>query len=225
MDSLIKRDEQQPELFSRDSLNALFVEQERTPSNPTFTAARFFEVHPEKYHMTVHLLAEGLSTRRIAQLLKVSRNTIAAVEKRERGASIEPQKEVLAHRYRYLAKLIAERLEELILDDDAELSVRDLMVAGGIAIDKSQLLSGGATSRVEYRPGVAPTVDQFNEWLAQLPRADGEVMEIGSGPETGASKGELQDGSAQAGAPASPQPAGGSESGGHQAEARKESDK
>ena len=225
MDSLIKREEQQPELFSRESLNAIFVSEEKAASNPTFTAARFFELRPEAYHMTVHLLAEGVSTRRIAELLHVSRNTIAAVDKRERAHAIEPQKESLANRYRYLAKLIAERLEELILDDDAELSVRDLMVAGGIAIDKSQLLSGGATSRVEYRPGVAPTVDQFNEWLAQLPAAQGEVVETGSRPETGASKGELQDGSAQAGAPASAEPASGLESDGHQAEARKESDK
>jgi hypothetical protein len=58
-------------------------------------------------------------------------------------------REALADDIRITAALAWDRLTQRIAAGDIE--TRDLIVAAGVAVDKSQLLSGGATARTEAR--------------------------------------------------------------------------
>src|SRR4051794_21807754 len=91
--SLIQQAEQQlPLLSSAEMDGAHFLELER---NGEFTGERLFKQQPELYQAIVSLSAEGVGQIKIGQILKVSPNTVRAVQKRE-GVSIDIVKKDLA---------------------------------------------------------------------------------------------------------------------------------
>jgi len=149
-----------------------------------FTGERLFSQKPAKYRLVMSLLAEGtLSMRQIADAVKVSRNTVSAIARRE-AVAIEPLKKELSARYRHIARLCAERIEELLLSGSS-LGLRDMGIMAGIAVEKSELLAGGATHRVAV-DAPSPTAEDWHAELDRWRRAreiDGEV-EIGLGGET-----------------------------------------
>ena len=158
--------------------------------NPDFTAARFFSEQPQRYLEIVRLRAEGMSGKAVARMLQCSRNLVAAIDKRESGtATVEHLKREASNRYRHIARLCSESLEEMLLDDDQTFEPRDLAILIGVLEDKAQLLSGGATSRVEVgdgRPGHEDVAAFFNE----LRRQHQERMGLGGeNPRTGAPAG------------------------------------
>jgi hypothetical protein len=168
-------------LPSSDQMDgAVFAEMEagRPSRNPEFTGARLFATKPDVYRQIVSLrCVEKLPLRRVAEILGVSQNTVDAVEKRERAsASVEAQKEEAAGEYRDLGRLARERARHELLNTE-KIALRDLAVAGGIFDDKAQLLSGGATARVEFsRRDVAD--DDMSTFLQEL-RADADATRFG----------------------------------------------
>lgn len=164
-DSLILRDGEQQELIPSTELDLPeLTEEER---RGIYTAERFFARDPEKYRACVTLLAEGKGQRKIAELLHVGVHTVRAVVRRE-AEVVATQKATVAAQYGYLAgRLIDSALEDVENPEKmAKTSVVQKMTAAAIATDKQQLLSGGATQRVEVGVRV-PGEDAWDEYRRQ----------------------------------------------------------
>jgi predicted XRE-type DNA-binding protein len=141
---------------------------------------------PALYEVVINLLADGsLSQRQISRLTGVSRNLISGVVKSQ-TSDIEPLKQRIAAGARNLAQLCIERATELVLDDNGKHNLRDLMIAAGVATDKSLVLSGQASSIVEFR-SVDPSEDEFTAALRRARRVDlvdVEAVETGKAGES-----------------------------------------
>ncbi len=188
-DSLIERSGQQLPLLTSDQMPAsFFAEAEADPRNPEFTAARFFQKHPEKYNAVIALTAEGLGVLRIGALLQCSGNTVMAVQDRERG-QVEILKTRIAALARRGAQLCVEGILEALVDPDkrAKIPARDLAVIHGILVEKSELLSGGVTARIETIDRTEPSVADFERMMRELVTG----LEAGSGGEKGAIEAEV----------------------------------
>lgn len=137
-----------------------------------FTGERLKKRKPELYQACVSLLGSGAALLQIAKLLKISVNTVSAVKQREQ-ISIEMEKRLWADKFRTVAGLSAERAMELLADDDRakDIPLNQLAIATGIFTEKAELLSGGATSRVDWvQP--SPSADDYNQFLSDLRRAN-----------------------------------------------------
>ncbi len=154
---------------------------EREHKQGIYSGDRLRESDPGRYEIVIGLLADGsLSQRQISRLTGVSRNLVAGIAKTQ-TADIEPVKQRIAGKARSLAELCIDRAEEMVLDDDSKIPLKDLMIAAGVLTDKSLLLSGEATQRIEVER-VDP--DEFNRRFRQLPdatRARLAVMGLGTG--------------------------------------------
>jgi hypothetical protein len=117
------------------------------------------------------LLSQGFSTNRIAKELSTSHHTITAIA-RNRPELVEQFREVTGRNWRVVAALATGELVERI----PEMSNNHLGIVAGIATDKAELLSGGATSRVEHTH--KPSADEWADMLASLPEADCRVIEV-----------------------------------------------
>lgn len=170
-------------LSSADMPDAVFEDSETGGFNrPEFTGERLLKNDPDKYKMIVSLRAEGLGILKVAKLLKVSPNTVTAVSRRE-GSTIDIEKKELADICRSGARLCAEAIVEK-LNSDAhrdKANVRDLAITAGVLVEKSQLLSGGATARIESQPS-EPDHEDFNAFFENMQRV--EPISTGCMPET-----------------------------------------
>jgi hypothetical protein len=113
-----------------------------------FNGSLLQKSNPEKYKQIVDMLAHGVSYRDIAKLTRTSRNLIRVIAA---SGEIDPHRQRVAGKLRVVAELSAERMVEILEDDEKmqDVSLRDLSIALGVAADKSQVLSGGATSIVQ----------------------------------------------------------------------------
>ncbi len=110
------------------------------------TGERLHAQHPDVYQRVVHLLGQGAGVREIKRQLGVHHRTIQAVAIRE-GQTIDTMRRELGARALGVASLAIEALEERIISGGVKPA--ELSMAAGILIDKGQLLTGGATGRVE----------------------------------------------------------------------------
>lgn len=164
--SLITKDAQQLELISSDEIdNSVFSGEE---SAGTFTGERFFVRDPERYRDCIALLAEGLGLIRIGKLLHISPNTVRAVRDRE-PAGIDIVKQQISKRLHHAVHQCMDAVLDDLDDDERrnKMSTRDKAVTVGILVDKAQLLSGGATSRVEF-VAQDPGHQDFNDYIDSL---------------------------------------------------------
>jgi transcriptional regulator with XRE-family HTH domain len=160
---------------------------------------------PALYETVINLLADGsLSQRQISRLTGVSRNLIAGIL-RSQTSDIEPLKQRIAAGARTLAQLCIERATEMVLDDHAKHNLRDLMIAAGVAADKSLVLAGQASSIVEFR-GADPSDDEFAQALRKARRVD--CVDVGE------EMGLIGEDSAAKGGPVLGDPAPGAQRGG-----------
>lgn len=144
------------------------------------TAARAL-ARQELRQAALDLLAEGvLGTRRIAQLLGISRETVRALRATALASGeLDHAKQALGRSMIGLAHAARDR----IMDELDEMPRQSLPIIMGIAIDKGQLLTGGATARVERTQGL--TAEQINALIDQLPV---EVVALPVEPEGGAAE-------------------------------------
>jgi hypothetical protein len=155
-----------------------------------YTAERFAKQHPEKYLICVSLLAEGLGRKPISDMLRCSHHTVRAVQLREPNA-IAIAKQRLGAMIGGGARLTV----EAILDDLSDPKILKKIgtvqkgILLGILTDKYQLLTGGATSRVEDMRR-RPEHEDFESYLAGLrDTPEGEVTPIDLQTETQEPKG------------------------------------
>jgi len=156
-----------PFLFSEEEIGL-----EKLEAAGEFTGERLLTRRPDAYRAVVRMAAEGLSISATARALGVSRNTIAAVRERE-GFTIEQDKKELLRDVRRAARLSVERAIELIPTIN---SAKDAAIVAAVMVDKGQLLSGEATSRIEK---VEAGEDKLREMLASLPVLEAEVVQTG----------------------------------------------
>ena len=163
------------------------LEFEKVEALGEFTGERLVARRPETYRAIVRMLAEGLSGSSIARACQVSRNTVAAVRERE-GYSIEQSKKELLATIRRGSQIAAERVVELLPHIQ---NAKDAAITLAVLVDKAQLLSGEATSRVEK---VEVNQDKLSELLASLPVLEAEVVQV-TGPSGSGSEQKGPDGS------------------------------
>lgn len=163
---------------------------------------------PDRYMTVCALLADGsLSQREISRLTGTSRNLVAGINRQ--AVEIEPLKQRLAGRARNLAQLCLERAEEIVQDGKSKVTLRDLAILAGVAIDKSQLLAGDATQRIETVEA-SSGADDFADQVERLQSADVQELSMDSAGEEPAVKGAA--------------PAGGSDEGGAPGDAGRNGD-
>ena len=152
----------------------LFADFESTGDH---TAARLFASSPETYKIIISLLAEGHGLLRVARMVRASVHTVIAVRDRE-GVAIDKQRERLASTARTASTLAVEGLVEDLADDRrrAKISPYHLALIHAITTDKAELLSGGATVRVDV-------TDSRAETFADLLRLGREMGYRGGAPE------------------------------------------
>ena len=199
--SLLDRDAQQMDLIPSTDMPAALFEREGLHGARTteHTSERYKRDHPTEYRWAVSLLfGDSLSISRVSEMLGASRNTIAAIYEREAQAvSVEQVKREAVAEFRMLRRLSRDRLRDYLLHlpDALDLLKREggvEKIAGlihkigiimGIVSDKEQLLSGGATARVEVG---RPASDGYGELLEAAREA---ARKMGLGTEGAAAKG------------------------------------
>lgn len=163
--SLIKADNQLP-LFESDQMDPAFFAAEESGATPEFTGARLFANNPDTYRAIVALSAEGLGAMRIGKILHVSPNTVQAVRARE-PESIDIEKRRLAGLSREGARMCAEGILEMLCNTDQvkKMNIKDLGIVFGILIEKSELLSGSPTARLQT---LGSPVVEIGEYLKNV---------------------------------------------------------
>ena len=113
-----------------------------------FTGENVRQRDPIRYQKIVDMLAQGCSFRHVAEMFRCSRNLVAAIAK---TGAVEPHKQRIASKLRIVTEVCTERILERVMDDKqaADVSLRDLSIALGVAADKSQVLSGGASQIIQ----------------------------------------------------------------------------
>lgn len=160
-----------PFLFSEFQGNA----EARLNTLGEYSGDRLFSQRPEIYRAVVSMLAEGIGTTTIAKACQVSPNTIYAVRDRE-GVTIESERKELLKNLRQAAKLSVEKTLDLL---PSLKSAKDAAITAAVMIDKLQLLSGEATSRIER---VEVDGDAIMRMVQAAEIIDGQIVEI-TGPE------------------------------------------
>jgi hypothetical protein len=138
-----------------------------------FTAERLMESRPMIYKALVDGLGQGLGVRQLCRAYRVSHHTVAAVMARE-SAAVATLKERTVSVLRTFGRLAADRL----LDEVDQIPIQSLPIALGIAVEKAELLSGGATSRIEHADS-GPTHEDYLRMIS------GKVIEAELVPATG----------------------------------------
>jgi hypothetical protein len=129
-----------------------------------YDGSRLVVRDPAKYAQVAMMLSEGMSVRYIKQKLRVAHGTIMAIRERE-AAAISTLKEQMAKGMRRVVQLSVEEIEHALQEhqrpleespttdqvavwQSRQIKPKDMAVIVGILTEKSELLSGGPTSRV-----------------------------------------------------------------------------
>ena len=123
----------------------------------------------------------GMSIREICQQFNCSHHTIAALI-RNRPELLAAAREITANNWRTLAALGSASL----IDRMPDMKDHALTVMTAIATEKAELLSGGATSRVEII--AAPAVDEWSDVVEGVV-VESSAVSIGIASQTAAPKG------------------------------------
>lgn len=171
-------DAEQLELLSAEQIAEEVYASEEQPDGvlrpkpeARYTGERLFGQRPQIYQLIVRLLASGIGIKRISSMCRVHPYTVMGVRDRE-GVAIETHKQQIADKARLGAELYVDGVIEDILERPDKISARDKAIIAGVLTDKSQLLSGGATSRAESLRPDGPSMDDFNQWLEQMERVE-----------------------------------------------------
>jgi len=130
----------------------------------------------QRYLEIASAIAEGLSVRTIARAYRVSSHTVQRIRERE-PELIATDKQRLARLMRQAARQSVEGYLEKL--EVGLVTPGVLPIAAGIFTDKSLLLEGEATSRVEH-VHIDVTPEQVNGWMSSLPAA--QVIDVTPAP-------------------------------------------
>jgi hypothetical protein len=110
----------------------------------------------------------GMSIREICRAFNTSYNTTIALI-RNRPELLERAREITSKNWRTLAAVGTAELFERVPD----MKSHELTIMSAVATEKAELLSGGATQRVEHV--MAPAADAWQEFVAGLKRREDSV--------------------------------------------------
>jgi hypothetical protein len=110
----------------------------------------------------------GMSIREICRAFNTSYNTTIALI-RNRPELLERAREITSKNWRTLAAVGTAELFERVPD----MKSHELTIMSAVATEKAELLSGGATQRVEHV--MAPAADAWLEFVAGLKRREDAV--------------------------------------------------
>ena len=116
----------------------------------------------------------GMSIREICRAFNTSYNTTIALI-RNRPELLERAREITSKNWRTLAAVGTAELFERVPD----MRAHELTIMSAVATEKAELLSGGATARVEHV--MAPAADDWQSFVSGL-RKSGEVIDVAFQP-------------------------------------------
>lgn len=116
----------------------------------------------------------GMSVRQICRAFNTSHHTVTALI-RNRPELMERARDVTARNWKTIAAIGTAE----ILDRIPDMKDQGLVIMAAVATDKSELLSGGATQRVEHV--MAPAADAWESFVAGL-KASGDVVDVAFQP-------------------------------------------
>ena len=120
----------------------------------------------------------GMSIREICRAFNTSYNTTIALI-RNRPELLERAREITSKNWKTLAAIGTAELFERVPD----MRAHELTIMSAVATEKAELLSGGATQRVEHV--MAPAADAWAEFVSGL-RKGSEVVDVEFQPVEGA---------------------------------------
>ena len=115
---------------------------------------------------TAHLA--GMGVKEICRAFNTSHHTVAAII-RNRPELLERAREITSKNWRTLAAMGTAELFGRVPD----MKSHELTIMSAVATEKSELLSGGVTQRVEHV--MAPAADAWQEFVAGLKRREDSV--------------------------------------------------
>ena len=116
----------------------------------------------------------GMGVKQICRAFNTSHHTVVALI-RNRPELLERAREITAKNWKTLAALGTAELFERVPD----MKSHELTIMSAVATEKSELLSGGATQRVEHV--MAPAADAWADFVAGL-KASGDVVDVAFQP-------------------------------------------
>jgi hypothetical protein len=123
----------------------------------------------------------GMSIREICRAFNTSYNTTIALI-RNRPELLERAREITSKNWKTLAAIGTAELFERVPD----MKAHELTIMSAVATEKAELLSGGATQRVEHV--MAPAADAWADFVSGL-RKGSEVVDVAFQPVEGAAAG------------------------------------
>lgn len=127
------------------------------------------DVPPGKVAEILAAHVSGMPATRIARAFNTSYHTIIALI-RNRPEALEKARQTAANNWKTLAAVGTAEL----LDRVPDMKDHGLVIMSAVASEKAELLSGGATQRVEHV--MAPAADAWQDFVAGLKQAD--VIEV-----------------------------------------------
>jgi hypothetical protein len=115
----------------------------------------------------------GMGVKQICRAFNTSHHTVAAII-RNRPELLERAREITSKNWKTLAAMGTAELFERVPD----MKSHELTIMSAVATEKSELLSGGATQRVEHV--MAPAAEAWDSFVSGLKSA--EVIEVAVEP-------------------------------------------
>lgn len=170
--SLIAQADATPSLFSEEEMGSEYIGDPKRKGQ--YTAEELFQERPEIYREIVRLLAgREVSIRGIKRVCKVHHCTIRAVSSRE-GETIDTLRLSMGRRALEVGALLIEEIEEDIVQGKLKPGEKSFALVA--LVDKGQVLTGGATARID-NINEAPEKDRFEGWLAKAKPVAGRVVD------------------------------------------------
>jgi hypothetical protein len=132
------------------------------------------EVPPGKAMQIMEAHVGGMPATRIAKAFNTSYHTVVALI-RNKPEMLEKARQTAANNWRTLAAVGTAEL----LDRVPDMQSHGLVIMSAVATEKMELLSGGATQRVEHV--MAPAADAWESFVAGL-KASGDVVDVAFQP-------------------------------------------
>jgi hypothetical protein len=132
------------------------------------------DVPPGKVAEILAAHVSGMPATRIARAFNTSYHTIIALI-RNRPEALEKARSTAANNWKTLAAIGTAEL----LDRVPDMKDHGLVIMSAVASEKSELLSGGATARVEHV--MAPAADAWQDFVSGLRKSD-QVIDVAFEP-------------------------------------------
>jgi hypothetical protein len=132
------------------------------------------EVPPGKAMQIMEAHVGGMPATRIAKAFNTSFHTVVALI-RNKPEMLEKARQTAANNWRTLAAVGTAEL----LDRVPDMQSHGLVIMSAVATEKMELLSGGATQRVEHV--MAPAADAWQDFVSGLRKSD-QVIDVAFEP-------------------------------------------